>query len=74
MIERETILFQRSGRLFANPSFMTGMAKVFDIGAVFDVYNNDPTPEAADFYAMLSDWCAVGDDLRSAIKNQEVSS
>lgn len=66
---KETLL-SRSGRLFAIPSFITGMAKVLDIGATFDVYNEDATSREADYWSMLSDWYAVGDDLRYALPEQ----
>ena len=64
-------LFKRSGRLFANPSFLDGIAKSIDIGAVFDEYNTNITPTSADFYALLSDWYAVGDDICLAISLYE---
>ena len=52
-------------------SFMTGLAKVLDIGATFDVYNEDVTPREADYRSIASDWYAVGDDLRSALQEQD---
>ena len=64
-------LFKHSGRLFANPSFIAGIAKSMDIGAVFDEYNTNITPNAADFYALLSDWYAVGDDVDFSISAYE---
>ena len=60
-------LFQRSGRLFAVPSFLTGFARVLDIGATFTEYNTDDDPQETDRKAMMSDWHAVGDDLADAI-------
>jgi len=53
--------------LFACPSFLTGFSRVLDLGATFDRYNEDRTPEEADFLALWSDWAAVGDDLRAAL-------
>ena len=67
---KETLL-SRSGRLFAVPSFITGMAKVLDIGATFHVYSEDATSQEADYWSMLSDWYAIGDDLRFALAEQE---
>ena len=61
------LLFQRSGRLFATPSFMTGVARALDIGATFDEYTQDNTPKEADFWSLWSDWYAVGDDLGYAL-------
>ena len=63
---RET-LFQRSGRLFANPSFINGFARGLDLGSTFNEYNNDRTAEEADFWASWSDWYSVGDDLGYAL-------
>ena len=60
-------LFQWSGRLFALPSFLTGFARVLDIGATLTEYNTDDDPQEADRSAMVSDWCAVGDDLAGAM-------
>ena len=71
-VEMKEKLLSRSGRLFATPSFITGVAKAIDLGATFDEYNADVTPEEADFYSLLSDWCAVGDDLRFAITLYEL--
>lgn len=71
IVSAEDILFARTGRLFATPSLITGMAKILDIGATFDVYNTDPTPKEADYWSILSDWYAVGDDLRYALTDYQ---
>jgi hypothetical protein len=63
---RKNIL-KHSGRLFATPSFLTGLAKVLDIGSTFDSYNENASPREADYWSMISDWSAVGDDLQSAL-------
>jgi hypothetical protein len=63
----DTELLTRTGRLFTCPSFLTGFARVFDLAATFDRYNEDLTPEEADSLALWSDWAAVGDDLRVAL-------
>lgn len=59
--------------LFVNPGFLSGMARVFDLGATWDDYNDWPTPEQADFYALRSDWKMVGKDIRKAIAQFEES-
>ncbi len=58
----------RSGFLFPRASIWTGMARIFDFGQSLNRYNRSPTPEEADYQALLSDWLAVGDDLRWAIR------
>ncbi len=65
-IDFKDTLFQRSGRLFANPSFVTGFARALDVGATFNEYNNDRNAEEADYWALWSDWHSVGDDLSYA--------
>ena len=56
----------RSDFLFAQPSVLYGLARLFDLGGTFDVYNESPTPGAADAWALLNDWCHVGQDLSAA--------
>ena len=58
-----TILFNRSGRLFANPSFVEGMSRSYNLFGDQDVYNEDLSPEEADARALYSDWASVGDHL-----------
>jgi hypothetical protein len=53
--------------LFARPSWLSGMARVFDIWGFFDFYNSSTTPKVADIRATLSDWYIVGQDLAGAI-------
>lgn len=54
--------------LFANPSFVSGVARVADLGGAFDAYNTTDTPEDADRRALQQDWIVVGEDLRRAIE------
>ncbi len=56
-----------SDYLFAQPSFLTGIARSVDLGGVFDSYNESATPEQADARAARADWKAVGREMRSAI-------
>lgn len=55
---------------FASPSFLTGMARVLDLGATLELYsyNVSPTPEEADARAIGTDWEVVGSDLAEAIR------
>ncbi|MCK5127003.1 MAG: hypothetical protein KAR42_12180 [candidate division Zixibacteria bacterium] len=51
--------------LFAKPSFIEGVARVFDFGATLQVYNYSNRPDRK---ALRNDWEAVGDALRESIK------
>ncbi len=55
--------------LFENPSFVSGMSRVLDLGSTLNEYNSTFFPEVADFYAIESDWAVVGSDLQTAINN-----
>ncbi len=46
--------------LFAVPGFLTGMGSAIDIGSTLTEYNVSRTPEEADYFALCSDWEAVG--------------
>ncbi|MGB8261571.1 MAG: hypothetical protein WCE75_14515 [Terracidiphilus sp.] len=59
----------RSDVLFARPSFVSGAARVLDLGGVFDVYNVSKTPQEADERAIESDWRAIGGDLHDAMES-----
>lgn len=59
--------------LFAQPSYLSGLASVLDIGGNFTEYNESNTPEEADALAILSDWMAVGKDLEGAIEQYRLS-
>jgi hypothetical protein len=54
-------------RLFAQPSFASGAARLVDLGGVFDKYNRSDTERQADERALGSDWATVGADLESAL-------
>lgn len=60
-----------SNRLFANPSLTEGMSRVLDLGATLQEYNTSESENDADFKALKSDWCAVGEDLKASIKKYE---
>ena len=65
------LLFKRTGRLFATPSLVEGMSRIFNILGNHDIYNEDITPQEADSRAIYSDWASVGDHLIFAAKNFE---
>jgi hypothetical protein len=52
--------------LFARPTFLAGVARVFDLGCQFDSYNVSADPEEADARAIFLDWFAVGKDIARA--------
>ena len=56
--------------VYAKPSFLEGMARLFDIGGTLDTYYYylpDDNPQDADARAIASDWQAVGRDIAFAI-------
>lgn len=61
----------RTDLLFAQPSFLIGLARTLDVGATLSrvSYNEAPSSEAADAVAMASDWATVGEDIRSAVES-----
>lgn len=61
----------RSDFLFANPSLVSGAARLFDWYGLYDLYNSSSTPFEADYKALLSDWFMVGDDLYAAMREFE---
>lgn len=58
---------QYSTVLFAEPSFLEGLARLLDLGGTMTEFNGSPNGEIADVLALTADWRAVGDDLRQAI-------
>ena len=57
----------RSTLSFSIPSFIGGIAAIFDFGNTLTNYNFSKNPEEADYKAIRSDWLSVGDDIRGAI-------
>jgi len=57
--------------LYATPSFLSGVARIFDFWGLLDRYNTSPSEHEADARALGADWRAVGDDLRAAIREYE---
>jgi hypothetical protein len=52
--------------LFAQPSFMEGMARILDFRGALNKYNASPNEAIADSTAMSMDWAAVGFDVVEA--------
>jgi hypothetical protein len=59
-----------SSLLFAEPSFTEGLARTLDMGGTLTLHNESATPKQADFWAIYSDWRAVGQDIREAEMNE----
>lgn len=57
--------------LFAEPSFIEGMSRAHDLGAMLQVYNYSDSVQGADFKALANDWRAVGDDISSVMKKYD---
>lgn len=53
--------------LSADPSFCSGIARVFDFGGTFNAYNHAATGAQADGIGILWDWAIVGNDLWGAV-------
>lgn len=53
--------------LFAHPSFVSGAARVLDLGGTFDDYNRSRSEDDADARALQGDWVAIGSDMKKAI-------
>ena len=61
----------KSHFLFAQPSFASGAARVFDLFGQFDEYNISDTTAEADTKAIAADWIVVGQDMSDAIEQNE---
>jgi hypothetical protein len=67
----DRIISPYTARLFALPSFLSGVARILDLGATFSAYNISRTEEEADRDSIQSDWSAVGHDIRAAMSKIE---
>ena len=57
--------------LFAEPSFVEGMARVIDIGNTLQEYNTSKTDHEADSKALKNDWKMIGGDVKKAMNMYE---
>jgi hypothetical protein len=60
--------------LFAQPSFLSGAARVLDLWCQFDDYNLSDSGSDADSKAISADWCIVGQDLWDALQVEDLAS
>ena len=65
----------KSKFVYARPSFIRGVARLFDFGGTLNTYHylQDENPVKADARAIASDWQAVGRDMADAIGQYEKS-
>lgn len=61
----------KSDFLFAEPSGLSGYARVIDLFGAFDDYNSSDTEAEADAKALAADWLIVGQDIREAAQSEE---
>lgn len=59
-------------RLYSMPSWLSGVASIFDLGGTLNEYNFASDPAEADYLAIASDWAAIGADLQAAIDSYKV--
>ena len=60
--------------LYARPSLMEGISRIFDLGNTmnqYNIYDGSLSGKEADAIAIWSDWAAIGDDFRYAIREFE---
>ncbi len=57
----------KSDFLVAQPSFLSGLARLLDLYCLFNSYNSSSSGQEADYKAMLADWKAVGQDIEDAM-------
>jgi len=55
--------------LFARPSVIGGVARLFDFAGTLNTYNISATGDLADIRAFKQDWKAIGDDMRVILAN-----
>jgi hypothetical protein len=58
-------------KLLDRPSFIEGMARLFDFSGSLNIYNESVTPQEADIKALKSDWQSIGLDLEEAIEAEK---
>ena len=60
---------------YARPSFIEGMARIFDFTGALDVYEipeTDAAKRRADVIALRRSWVCVGDHVRNAMGQLEI--
>ncbi len=57
--------YSYSTLLFAEPSFLSGMASILDVGGMLKGFNSSLSPQQADYLALLADHRAIQEDIRA---------
>src|SRR3989344_1395122 len=60
-----------SNKLFAEPSFIEGGARLLDFGNTLQEYNASETDAETDIESLKNDWRAIGDDIKISIERYE---
>jgi len=66
--KRGDVMETYSGFLYAEPSFLEGAGRVFDLGATMVNYNSSPTPALADALALRADHMALAADIAESMR------
>jgi hypothetical protein len=56
-----------SDYLYTRPSWLSGIARLFDFWGLYDSYGASRTGNIADTKALYSDWRTVGHDLKGSL-------
>lgn len=52
-------------------SYILGISRILDLGKTLQSYKINYRGEEADAYAIYSDWCEIGDDIRKVIRDSK---
>ncbi len=52
---------------FPKPSFLSGLARLLDVGGTFDSFYYLENGEEVDNIAIKSDWAMIGNDMKNAL-------
>ena len=58
-------------RIFSTPSWVSGAARLVDLGGVFDRYKTSRSVRVADAQALKNDWDVVGSALQGAMHQMD---
>lgn len=58
-------------RAYSKPRTIDGVASVIDLGGIYKRYNTLKNEVEADYFALLSDWEAIGMDIKDVIEKEK---